>query len=94
MSDEQSGDEIHLPADEKDGIGMVGAGTDGGKDLAVAQARPIGDMNRRVTRRRHTRPPCMNGDESSLGRCPDCGADVPKTWLPVEYETYDSTEGV
>ena len=45
MSDEQSGDEIHLPADEKDGIGMAGAGTDGEKDLAVAQARPIGDMN-------------------------------------------------
>jgi hypothetical protein len=36
----------------------------------------------------------MNTDEPSFGRCPDCGADIPKTWLLVEYEKDDGTEGV
>ncbi|QLH76912.1 hypothetical protein HZS55_06195 [Halosimplex rubrum] len=31
----------------------------------------------------------MSADESSLGRCPDCGEPVPEAWLLIEYETGD-----
>jgi len=36
----------------------------------------------------------MSTDESSLGRCPDCGERIPTAWLLVEYEKADGTEGV
>ncbi|QLH83784.1 hypothetical protein [Halosimplex pelagicum] len=32
----------------------------------------------------------MNADESSLGRCPDCGEQIPEAWLLIEYETDES----
>ncbi|SDE86821.1 DUF7837 family putative zinc-binding protein [Halorientalis regularis] len=36
----------------------------------------------------------MNTDESSLGRCPDCGERVPETWLLVEFKRDDGSEGI
>ncbi|GAB7008974.1 hypothetical protein JCM31271_09170 [Halorubrum trueperi] len=39
-------------------------------------------------------PLSMNADESSLGRCPECGEDVSEAWILVEYEKEDGTEGV
>ena len=39
-------------------------------------------------------PPYMNADESSLGRCPECGEDISEAWILVEYEKNDGTEGV
>jgi predicted RNA-binding Zn-ribbon protein involved in translation (DUF1610 family) len=34
----------------------------------------------------------MNTDESSLGRCPDCGERIPEPWLLIEYETDTGTD--
>lgn len=39
-------------------------------------------------------PPRMNTDASSLGRCPECGDQIPETWLLVEYEKDDGSEGI
>ena len=39
-------------------------------------------------------PPSMNADESSLGRCPECGEDISEAWILVEYKKNDGTEGV
>lgn len=36
----------------------------------------------------------MNTDESSLGRCPDCGESIPTAWLLVEYEKDDGETGI
>ncbi|SEO85074.1 hypothetical protein SAMN05216388_10213 [Halorientalis persicus] len=36
----------------------------------------------------------MNTDESSLGRCPDCGESISEPWVLVEYQKDDGTEGV
>jgi hypothetical protein len=36
----------------------------------------------------------MNTDESSLGRCPDCGNRIPEAWLLVEYTKDDGTDGI
>jgi len=36
----------------------------------------------------------MNADESSLGRCPECGEDISEAWVLVEYKKDDGTEGV
>lgn len=36
----------------------------------------------------------MNTDESSLGRCPDCGENISEAWLLVEYEKEDGSEGI
>jgi hypothetical protein len=36
----------------------------------------------------------MNTDDSTLGRCPDCGESISKAWLLVEYEKADGTESV
>jgi hypothetical protein len=36
----------------------------------------------------------MNIDESSLGRCPNCGESISPGWLLVEYEKTDGTEGL
>ncbi len=44
MSDEQDENEIHIPADEEEVIDMARAKTDEEKNLAVAQARLIGDL--------------------------------------------------
>lgn len=44
MSDEQNQNEIRLPDDEEEVIDMAGAETDEEKNLAVAQARLIGDL--------------------------------------------------
>jgi hypothetical protein len=44
MSEKQEENEIGLPEDEEDVIEMAGAETDQEKNLAVAQARPIGDL--------------------------------------------------
>jgi hypothetical protein len=44
MSDEQDENEIRIPADEEEVIDMAGAETDEEKNLAVAQARLIGDL--------------------------------------------------
>jgi len=39
-------------------------------------------------------PLCMNTDESSLGRCPDCGERIPEPWLLIEYESNDGETGI
>jgi len=44
MSDEQNQNEIRLPNDEEEVIDVAGAETDEEKNLAVAQARLIGDL--------------------------------------------------
>ena len=44
MSDEQNKNEILLPTDEEEVIEMAGAKTDNEKNLAVRQARLIGDL--------------------------------------------------
>ncbi|RKS81375.1 hypothetical protein BDK61_0654 [Haloarcula quadrata] len=44
MSNEQNQNEIRIPADEEEVIEMAGAETDEEKNLAVAQARLIGDL--------------------------------------------------
>jgi len=45
MTDEQNKNPgIRVPADEEEVIDMVGAETDDEKNLAVAQARLIGDL--------------------------------------------------
>jgi uncharacterized C2H2 Zn-finger protein len=31
----------------------------------------------------------MPSDNSTLGRCPDCGASIPNRRLLIEYETED-----
>ncbi|MDZ5810779.1 phage terminase large subunit family protein [Halorubrum sp. AD140] len=36
----------------------------------------------------------MNVDESSLGRCPECGEEILEAWILVEYEKNDGSEGV
>ncbi|EMA66179.1 DUF7837 family putative zinc-binding protein [Halorubrum kocurii] len=36
----------------------------------------------------------MNADESSIGRCPECGGEISEAWILVEYEKNDGTEGV
>jgi len=36
----------------------------------------------------------MNADESSLGRCPECGEAISEAWILLEYEKKDGTEGV
>jgi len=36
----------------------------------------------------------MNTDESSLGRCPDCGEPIHRARLLVEYEKDDGTAGI
>ena len=38
--------------------------------------------------------PSMNADESSLGRCPECGEEISEAWILVEYKKNDGTEGV
>ncbi|CDK38922.1 hypothetical protein [Halorubrum sp. AJ67] len=44
MSDEQNQDGIRVPADEEEAIDMAGAETEEEQNLAVAQARLIGDL--------------------------------------------------
>jgi len=44
MADEQNQNEIRIPADEEEVIDMAGAETDEEKNLAVAQARLMGDL--------------------------------------------------
>lgn len=36
----------------------------------------------------------MTTDERLLGHCPDCGKDISETWLLVEYEKDNGSEGV
>jgi hypothetical protein len=36
----------------------------------------------------------MSADESSLGRCPDCGESISEAWRLIGYEKDDGTEGV
>jgi len=36
----------------------------------------------------------MTPDESSLGRCPDCGEEIPTGWRLIDYEKDDGSEGV
>jgi NAD-dependent SIR2 family protein deacetylase len=31
----------------------------------------------------------MNSDASELGRCPECGEQIPKAWLLIKYQTSD-----
>jgi len=35
----------------------------------------------------------MTSDETVLGRCPECGERIPDTWLLVEYEKDDGSDG-
>jgi len=44
MSDEQDQNEIRIPTDEEEVIDMVDTETNEEKNLAVAQARLIGDL--------------------------------------------------
>ncbi|ESS07300.1 MAG: hypothetical protein A07HB70_00574 [uncultured archaeon A07HB70] len=44
MSDDQNQDEIRIPADEEEVIEMAGAKTEQEKNLAIAQAKLIGDL--------------------------------------------------
>ncbi|WP_265107790.1 phage terminase large subunit family protein [Halosolutus halophilus] len=36
----------------------------------------------------------MNGDQSTLGRCPECGSSIPSGWQLIEYEREDGADGV
>lgn len=36
----------------------------------------------------------MTRDWSMLGRCPECGEDIPRGWLLIEYEKADGTTGI
>jgi hypothetical protein len=45
-----------------------------------------------VTRSFHPLP--MADDTQMLGRCPDCGDRITPTWMLVEYERDDGTDGV
>jgi hypothetical protein len=36
----------------------------------------------------------MTPDESSLGRCPECGEKIPSEWSLIDYEKEDGTSGV
>jgi len=36
----------------------------------------------------------MTKDNQLLGRCPECGAEIPPAWALVEYEKEDGTEGI
>ncbi|MEF8975799.1 MAG: hypothetical protein V5A21_06200 [Halapricum sp.] len=36
----------------------------------------------------------MTTDEQLLGHCPDCGKEISRAWLLVEYEKADGTAGV
>ena len=36
----------------------------------------------------------MPSDETVLGRCPDCGEDIPEAWLLVEYTKDDGETGI
>jgi len=36
----------------------------------------------------------MTPDESSLGRCPDCGEPISTAYLLVEYEKEDGQTGI
>jgi len=38
-------------------------------------------------------PLCMNTDESSLGRCPDCDERISESRLLIEFEKDDGTSG-
>ena len=31
----------------------------------------------------------MTSDQTILGRCPNCGEEIPKAWVLIEYETAD-----
>jgi hypothetical protein len=33
-------------------------------------------------------------DTQILGRCPDCGEEIPTGWRLIDYEKDDGTEGV
>lgn len=39
-------------------------------------------------------PLSMPDDTQILGRCPDCGDEIPEAWLLVEYTKDDGTEGI
>jgi len=36
----------------------------------------------------------MISDEAVLGRCPDCGEQIPDGWLLIEYKKGDGTESM
>jgi predicted RNA-binding Zn-ribbon protein involved in translation (DUF1610 family) len=36
----------------------------------------------------------MTQNTSVLGRCPECGADISRAWLLIEYEKTDGTTGI
>lgn len=33
----------------------------------------------------------MTSDPTILGRCPNCGEEIPQAWMLIEYETVDGT---
>lgn len=39
-------------------------------------------------------PLCMNTDESSLGRCPECSEEIPEAWFLVEYTKESGKTGI
>jgi len=36
----------------------------------------------------------MPDDTHILGRCPDCGDEIPEAWLLVEYTKDDGADGI
>jgi hypothetical protein len=36
----------------------------------------------------------MAGNDSRIGRCPECGEEISSAWILVEYEKEDGTEGI
>ena len=42
----------------------------------------------------HAPSPFMTQNASVLGRCPECGADISRAWLLIEYEKTDGTTGI
>ena len=37
--------------------------------------------------------PAMHNSDCTLGRCPDCGEDIPSAYLLIEYETDTGERG-
>ncbi|WP_244515110.1 phage terminase large subunit family protein [Halorientalis persicus] len=36
----------------------------------------------------------MKGDETVLGRCPNCAETIPETWILVKYTKDDGTDSI
>ncbi len=39
-------------------------------------------------------PTSMNGDQSTVGQCPECGSSISSGWKLIEYERDDGPLGI